>query len=275
MKIAHREIGPHVPPLIIAEVGIAHGGDVTRAIEYVHAVADAGAECVKLQTHIPEEEMTRDHPWWDTISRCALTERQEAMVRDAAHSRGLIWLSTPFSVAAVERLERLEVPAYKIGSGEVSHRPLLEAVARTGKPVIMSTGMHSIAEVCEALHVLRDTRYGAGVWELHCVSKYPPRYEDGMDLSVGVESFDGLSDHTPDIWTAIAAVGLGAQIVEKHVKLSDDDPDAEVAINMAQLAELVRASRAVWGACQPMKGTDTDLARIARHDRRDDWRRGA
>ena len=261
------------PPLVVAEVGIAHGGSLQRALRYVGCVAEAGAEAVKFQTHIAAEEMVPDHPWYDTIERCSLTEEEEGKVQEYADVMGLVWFSTPFSVAAVERLERLGTPLYKIGSGELTHRPLLEAVRDTGKPVILSSGLHTERETYDAEDAL-DPR--ANIAVLHCVSAYPPGSYRGL-LCYGDATRDGISDHTPDILTGLGAAALGARVIEKHVKLADTDPDAEVAISMGQLADLVKGARLLWEARQPLDvdQSTTDLARIARHDRRDDWRREA
>ena len=148
ITIAGREIGAAHPPLVIAEIGINHGGDLEVAKEMVRLAAGAGCEMIKHQTHILEDEMTdeakqifppnADVSIWDVMARCALSQPAEAELKRYTESLGLIWISTPFSRAAADFLETLDVPAYKIGSGEADNLPLIRHIAKKGKPVIMS-----------------------------------------------------------------------------------------------------------------------------------------
>ena len=164
MKIAHREIGPGHPPLVIAEIGINHGGDLAVAKEMVRLAAGAGCEMIKHQTHIIEDEMTEeaksifppnaDVSIWHVMERCALTLPQEAELKRYTESLGLIWISTPFSRAAADWLETQDVPAYKIGSGEADNLPLIRHLARKGKPVILSTGMQTIETIRASVDIL-------------------------------------------------------------------------------------------------------------------------
>jgi sialic acid synthase SpsE len=157
MKIRDRAIGPDHPPLVIAEIGINHGGDLEVAKEMVRRAAAAGCEMIKHQTHIVEDEMTEeakaifppnaDVSIWEVMARCALSREDEAELKRYTESLGMIWISTPFSRAAADFLETLDVPAYKIGSGEADNLPLIRHIARKGKPVIMSTGMQTIETI--------------------------------------------------------------------------------------------------------------------------------
>ena len=164
MKIAHREIGPNHPPLVIAEIGINHGGDLAVAKEMVRLAAGAGCELIKHQTHIIEDEMTEeaksifppnaDVSIWHVMERCALTREEEAELKHYTESLGMIWISTPFSRAAADWLETQGVPAYKIGSGEADNLPLIRHIARKGKPVILSTGMQTIETLRASVDIL-------------------------------------------------------------------------------------------------------------------------
>src|SRR5262249_10217797 len=153
-----------------------------KAVRMIDDAAAAGAECVKFQTHVLEDEMVPNHvvpanareSIWEIMSRCALSEDQEARLKQYAESQGLIFLSTPFSRAAADRLERLGAAAYKIGSGECNHYPLVEHIARLGKPVILSTGMNDLAGVAKSVAILR--RHGVPFALLHCTSMYPTPY---------------------------------------------------------------------------------------------------
>ena len=154
MKIGNRSIGPNEPPLVIAEIGINHGGDLDVAKNMVDLIASSGCECVKHQTHIIEDEMTEeaksifppnaDKSIWDVMKECSLTLDEEKELKKHSENLGLIWISTPFSRKAVDFLDHIDVPAFKIGSGEADNLPLINHIAKKGKPIIMSTGMQSI-----------------------------------------------------------------------------------------------------------------------------------
>ena len=162
--IAWRAVGDPHPPLVVAEVGINHEGDLNKAIQMVDDAAEAGCECVKFQSHVVEDEMipnevipgNADESIWDIMSRCALSAAEEAQLKDYVESRGMIFLCTPFSRAAAERLQALRVDAFKIGSGECNNYPLIRHIAGYGKPVILSTGMNDLASVAPAVSILRE-----------------------------------------------------------------------------------------------------------------------
>lgn len=261
MNIGHRRIGPDEPPLVFAEVGINHEGQLAKALQLVDAAADAGAEVVKFQCHITEQEMVptdmtpgeiSKERLWDIIKRCELTESEERQVQAYCVKRGVIYLSTPFSREAADRLDAMGVPAFKIGSGECNNLPLLAHIASKGKPMIVSTGMNDLASVRRSVEVVRKA--GVPLALMHCTSMYPTPYEkvrlgaihDLQQAFPGVPV--GLSDHSLDIWTCLGAVALGASVLEKHFTLSRQwpGPDTGISIEPDELGDLIAGSRAVW-----------------------------
>lgn len=260
--IGGRPVGPDYPPFIIAEIGINHGGDFSRAKRMIDDAYKAGCECVKFQTHIIEDEMipngivpgNSDQSIWDIISRCVLSEDEEEQLKDYAQKKGLIYLSTPFSRAAVERLEKMNICAYKIGSGECNNYPLIEIIASKRKPVILSTGMNDVRTIRPAVSILR--RYKIKFALLHCVSIYPTPYTK-MNLgalSVLNKSFPdavlGISDHSMSIYPSLAAVALGSSIIERHFTSSKrwSGPDIPISMDRKELQELIIASRIIHQA---------------------------
>jgi sialic acid synthase SpsE len=273
MEIAGRPIGPGHPTLVIAEIGNNHDGSVRLAEKLIEAAAEAGADAVKFQTHIADAEMlasTPTPPHFDE-PRFTFTQRMELSLDDHrrlkafAEERGLVFFSSPFSVEAAELLEEVGVPLYKIASGEVTNPPLLDAVAATGKPVLLSSGMSGLAELEQALATLRAG--GGDVILLQCTSRYPCPPED-VNLramtTIG-ERFDalvGLSDHTPDVYTSVAAVALGAVCIEKHFTLSRRlyGPDHHASLEPQDLRRLVDGIRQVEAALGTGEKTrDPDL----------------
>lgn len=261
--IGKRRIGPGQPPFVIAEVGINHEGEFKKAITLVDAAKAAGAEVIKFQCHITEKEMipTDMRPGkiskerlWDIIKRCELTEKEERAVQAHCRRRGILYLSTPFSREAADRLEAMGAPAFKIGSGECNNYPLLDHVARKGRPVILSTGMNDLKSIRRAVAVIRRHRVPLAL--MHCTSMYPTPYDKVRlgaiaDLQREFPGLPiGLSDHSLGIWTCLGAVALGACILEKHFTLSRSwpGPDVKLSIEPAELAALVAGSRAVWQA---------------------------
>lgn len=261
-ELGGRIIGADQPPLVIAEIGINHEGDLTKALRMIDDAAAAGAECVKFQTHVIEDEMipndvvpgNADESIWDIMSRCALTEEEERRTRDHAEELGLLWLSTPFSRAAADRLEAMGVAGYKIGSGECNNYPLIEHIAGFGKPVILSTGMNDLESVRPSVEILRRAEVPFAL--LHCTSMYPTPYDrvrlGALEDLAGAfpDAVPGLSDHSLGNYTCFAAVALGAKILEKHFTsdLSWPGPDVPISLDPAQLADLVRGARAIHDA---------------------------
>jgi sialic acid synthase SpsE len=261
MEIASRRLGSGEPTLIVAEIGNNHDGSVRQAEQLIEAAAEAGADAVKFQTHIADAEMLPstptpphfDEPRFEFTKRMELSRDDHLQLKAAAEKRGLLFLSSPFSVEAVELLEEVDVPAYKVASGEVTNPPLLEAVARTGKPVLLSSGMSGLAEIEDAIALLR--KHGSDVLVLQCTSAYPcpPELVNLRAMRAMGERFGtpfGLSDHTAGIWASLGAVALGASAVEKHFTLSKRlyGPDHRASLEPDELAQLVRGAREIHAA---------------------------
>jgi sialic acid synthase SpsE len=260
-KIANRKIGPEHKPFVIAEVGINHEGQIQKALQLVDAAVAAGAEVVKFQCHITEKEMIptdmkpggiSDERLWDIIKRCELTESEERQVQKYCEQKGIMYLSTPFSREACDRLDEMGVPAFKIGSGECNNIPLLQHIASKGKPIILSTGMNDLQSIRSSVAAIRN--YDVPLALLHCTSMYPTPYEKvrlGGVTDLVREFPDcpiGLSDHSMGIWTCLGAVALGACILEKHFTIlrSWPGPDTKISIEPNELQQLIEGSRAVW-----------------------------
>lgn len=262
LQIGHRKIGPQYPPFIIAEVGINHEGSFEKAIQMVDAAVAAGADCIKFQCHITEAEMIptdmkpgkiSDERLWDIIKRCELTEDEERRIKSCCEEKGIIYLCTPFSREAADRLESMGIPAFKIGSGECNNIPLLEHIARKGKPMILSTGMNDLESVKRSVMIIQ--KYDCPLMLMQCTSMYPTPY-DKVQLGAIRELIQefkipvGLSDHSPGIYTCLGAVALGACALEKHFTFSREwpGPDVPISIEPHELAELVKGSMAVFEA---------------------------
>lgn len=261
-KIGNRIIGREYPPFVIAEVGINHEGSFEKAIHMVDDAFSAGCECVKFQSHVVNDEMIPNNvvpgnttdTIWDIMVRCAFSEDQESKIKAYVEAKGMIYLCTPFSRAAAERLKRLRVQAYKIGSGECNNYPLIKHIAADGKPVILSTGMNDLESIAVGVEILRQANVPFAL--LHCTSMYPTPYEKvrlGALNELAKRFSDaeiGLSDHSIGNYTCFAAVALGARILEKHFT-SDKTwpgPDVPISIDPTELKELVQGSRAIFHA---------------------------
>ena len=244
---------------LIAEVAQAHDGSLGTAHAYIDAVARAGADAVKFQTHIAAEESTAREPWrvrfspqdetrYDYWRRMEFSREQWAGLKGHAEERGLMFLSTPFSMAAVEMLEELAVEAWKVGSGELSNLPLVEKMAATRKPVILSSGMSGWEELDRAVENLK--RHGAPVAVLQCTTEYPtPPERTGLNVMGEIRArygcATGLSDHSGTIYGGLAAAALGAEIIEIHVTFSREcfGPDVPASVTTAELRQLVEGVR--------------------------------
>ena len=264
ITIKKRKIGLDHSPLVIAEVGINHEGSMAKAKRMILDAHKSGAECIKFQAHVVEDEMApvakkvvpghTKESIWDIMSRCALSEEQDVELKKYTESLGMIYLSTPFSRAAADRLERMGVAAYKIGSGECNNYPLLEHIAKFSKPIIMSTGMNDIKSVKKGVAIFRKHKIPFAL--LHCTSLYPTPYEK---VRLGAleqlqkafpDAVIGLSDHTVDNYACLGAVGLGASILERHFTSSKKWPGPDIAVSMgpAELKDLVVGSRVIYSA---------------------------
>ncbi|NBN62675.1 N-acetylneuraminate synthase family protein [Pannonibacter tanglangensis] len=283
MKIAHREIGPDHPPLVIAEIGINHGGSLDVAREMVRAAALSGCEMVKHQTHIVEDEMTEeakaifppnaDVSIFEVMRRCALPTEAEKELKAYAEGLGLIYISTPFSRAAADFLASIDVPAFKIGSGECDHLPLIRHIARFGKPVIMSTGMQTLESIRPSVAILDSA--GIDYALLECTNLYPSPPEivslrGVTDLRAAFpRAVIGFSDHSigPDM--ALASVALGASILERHFTDTRyrKGPDIACSMDPAELRYLIDRSREIHTALHNEKrrtAPEEDVYRFAR-----------
>ena len=264
IRIGKRKIGADFPPLVIAEIGINHEGSLRKAKKMIKDAADAGAECVKFQCHVIEDEMipiakkvipgNARESIWSIMSRCALSEKEDRELKKYAEKFDLIYLSTPFSRAAADRLHRMNVPAYKIGSGECNNYPLIEHIASFGKPIILSTGMNDLPSVKIAVKILRKKKIPYAL--LHCVSLYPTPYTNLSFGAIGElqrafpDAVVGLSDHSMGIYPCLGATALGASILEKHFT-SDKTwpgPDISLSIDPYELRELIVGSRIIHQA---------------------------
>ncbi|MNQ26198.1 N,N'-diacetyllegionaminic acid synthase [compost metagenome] len=230
IEIAGRKIGPDFPPLVIAEIGINHEGSLTVAKEMVDAAHRAGVEVVKHQTHIVEDEMSgaakkvipgnADISIYEIMERCSLNEEEELELKNYVENKGMIFISTPFSRAAAERLKKFDIPAYKIGSGECNNYPLLEHIASFGKPVILSTGMNTIESIQKAVAIF--DQHNIPVALLHTTNLYPTpihlvRFGAMVELHKAFpDKVFGLSDHTLNNNACLGAVALGASVLERH-----------------------------------------------------------
>lgn len=258
MRIGKRKIGEEHQPLVIVEIGINHEGSLQTAFEMVDAAYNSGAEVIKHQTHVVEDEMSKeakkvipgntDVSIYDVMKRCALNEENEIKLKNYVESKGMIFISTPFSRAAADRLERMNVLAYKIGSGEMNNYPLLDHVASFGKPMIVSTGMNNIESVRKAVEVLE--KHGVEYALLHTTNLYPTppelvRLGAMQELQREFKNaIIGLSDHTINNNACLAAVALGASILERHFtdRLDRTGPDIVCSMTPDELTELINGS---------------------------------
>lgn len=261
-KLGNHEIGGE-DTFIIAEAGINHDGDLGRARELVEAAAETGVDAIKFQTHFAEDEMLASEAsadylketLYDLMVRMELTLEQHVELKELAESKGLTFLSTPFSRRAVDLLEKVGIVGYKIGSGELTNLPFLGYVAKTGKPMLISTGMSSYQEVERSVAFLKER--GTPLAVFNCTSMYPtpPEKVRLPMITAFQESFGlpiGLSDHSATNYSAFAAVALGAKMVEKHFTVSREwpGPDQPSSIEPVELKDLVEGIRSIEKASQ-------------------------
>lgn len=258
-EISGRKIGYDYEPLIIAEIGINHEGSLETAMQMVDAAASAGVEVIKHQTHIVDDEMSSaaknaipgnaDVSIYDIMKRCALNESEEHELKKYVESRDMIFISTPFSRAAANRLQKFNVPAYKIGSGECSNYPLLQHIASFGKPVILSTGMNTIESVAKAVDIFKKNKIAYAL--LHTTNLYPTpnnlvRLGAMVELqNVFADAVVGLSDHTLTNHACFGAVALGAAILERHFtdSMQRPGPDIICSMDVQSCKELIEGAK--------------------------------
>lgn len=268
INIESRKIGSGYPPYIIAELSANHNGSLDRALQMINMAKECGVDAVKVQTYTADtmtincdkEDFQIHGGLWDGYNLYKLYqwaqtpfEWHQAMF-EHARNIGITIFSTPYDETAVDLLEKLNAPAYKIASFELVDLPLIEYVAKTGKPMIMSTGMANLEEIGEALNTARN----AGCHDLvllHCVSSYPAPVEQTNlhtipDLAKRFGVLSGLSDHTLGINVAITGVALGACVIEKHVTLNRNDkgPDSEFSLEPHELEHLCFSAKEAWRA---------------------------
>jgi len=280
VKVGKYSIGKNEPCLIIAEAGINHNGDIEKAKMLIDSAVDCGADAIKFQTHLPECEMLPQaatakyvgEPLFDLLKRVELSKKDHIELIDYATDKGILFLSTPFSREAVDLLEEVGVEAYKVGSGEMTNLPLLEYIVAKRKPILLSTGMSTLEEIKESIIFLRA--FTESLVIIHCVSSYPAAYED---LNLGFikrlkKKFGlpvGVSDHSVGIYTALAAVALGACVVEKHFTINRNwhGPDQPASVTPPELAELVKGVRAIekaLGDAKRVTPEELEIQKMAR-----------
>ena len=261
IQIKDRKIGLNHPPLVIVEIGINHEGSLKTAFEMVDAAWKSGAEIIKHQTHIVEDEMSKEAKKvipgnasvsiYEIMERCALNEEDEIKLKEYVESKGMIFLSTPFSRAAADRLEKMGVSAYKIGSGECNNYPLIEHIASFKKPMIVSTGMNDILSIKKTVEILE--KYKVQYALLHTTNLYPTpihlvRLGAMQELQKEFpNAIIGLSDHTTSNRACFAATALGACILERHFTDRMDRPGPDIINSMDPIAlkELIIGSNEI------------------------------
>jgi len=270
ITLAGRAIGPDHTPLVIAEIGINHEGDYAKAERMVRDAFAVGCECVKFQCHVVEDEMSpqakkvipgnADVSIYEIMERCQLSEADERRLMALVQSLGMIYLSTPFSRAAADRLEAMGVPGYKIGSGECNNYPLVDHIASFGKPVILSTGMNSMESIAKSVDILRKRGVPYGL--MHTTSMYPTPPEK-VRLGAMVELMEafpdavvGLSDHTLTIYPCLGAAALGGCMLERHFTSDKSWPGPDVSLSMdpQEMQSLIEGSAITQKARGGKKG---------------------
>lgn len=263
-----RKIGPGCPCFVIAEAGVNHNGDLNQAKELVRQARQAGADCVKFQTFKAERVVTASAPkaayqlkvtdpvesQFAMLRKLELSESDHRVLIDQCRREGILFLSTPYSMEDAEMLHALGVPGFKIASGQLVESPFLAGIARFRKPVILSTGMATLDETCEAVTTLRE--HGCKqIVVLQCTTNYPSRIADAnlramSGIAAATGTITGYSDHTEGITACIASVALGASVVEKHftVDRSLPGPDHLCSSEPHELTTLVRVIREVEAA---------------------------
>ena len=264
LKIKDRIVSNYTPPLVIAEIGINHEGSLKIAKEMIDSAIKTGAEVIKHQTHLVEDAMSEEakkvipgnsnDSIYDIMDRCSLSERDEFEMMKYVEKKGAIFISTPFSRKAVDRLEKFDVPAYKIGSGECNNYPLVKYICEKGKPIILSTGMNSLDSVRKSVEIIRNNKIPFAL--LHCTNIYPtpPELVRLDSISILKKEFPdalvGLSDHTTSNYTCLGAVSLGASILERHFTDHYDrkGPDINCSMDHMALKDLINGSRIIFSA---------------------------
>ncbi len=279
ISIANFQIGPEHPCFVIAEVAQAHDGSLGMAYAYIDAAAKTGANAVKFQTHIAAAESTPSEPFrvkfskqdatrYDYWKRMEFTPEQWRGLRDHAHESGLVFLSSAFSLEAVDLLEALGMPAWKVGSGEIGTLPMLERMARTGKPVLLSNGLADWATLDTAVATVRNA--GAPLAIFQCTTAYPcPAERVGLNVIEQLRTrYDcpaGLSDHSGKIFAGLAAATLGVNLLEMHIVLDRDcfGPDVPASLTTTEFKQLIDGVRFIESALGSRIDKDAAAAELA------------
>ena len=270
IEIEGRKIGYDYDPVIITEIGINHGGSLKVAIDMVDLAAKSGAEIIKHQTHIASDEMNSsaqkvipahtEESIYEIIEACSLSEKEEIELQKYVKEKGMIFISTPFSRAAADRLMKMDVPAFKIGSGECNNYPLIRHIAQAGKPIVMSTGMNSIESITPSVEIFREYKIPFAL--LHCTNIYPTppelvRLGAMLELQEAFpDAVVGLSDHTTSNVPSLGAVALGGSILERHFTdtMDREGPDISCSMDPNSLSELIVQTKIMKKARGGSKG---------------------
>ena len=275
-----RSIGPKHPPVVIAEIGINHGGSLEEALKIADSAIKAGAEIIKHQTHIIEDEMSEEaknvipghtkESIYEIMNSCALSEKEEWELFKFVESRKCIFISTPFSRAAADRLIKFDIPAIKIGSGECNNYPLIKHIAKSKNPMIISTGMNTINTIKPTVEILRQNKIPYAL--LHCTNVYPtpPKLVRLGAINSIANAFPdaviGLSDHTTSNYACLGAIAKGASILERHFTddMQRNGPDIICSMNPESLSDLIRGSKIIFeangGEKEPVKEENPTIA---------------
>ena len=261
-KLGNRMVGYQHPPLVIAEIGINHNGSLESAISLADDAIDAGVEVIKHQTHVVEDEMTAeaksvipgnsDKSIYQIMEECALNEKDEISLKDHVESRGRIFISTPFSRAAADRLEAMGVCGYKIGSGECNNYPLIEHIAAFKKPIILSTGMNDLNSIRPAVEIFRKHKIPYALMHTTNIYPTPDRLVRLGAMTELQETFDdavvGLSDHTTTNHACFGSVALGASILERHFtdSMTREGPDIINSMDPLAAQELIFGANTIF-----------------------------
>jgi len=270
IKINNITIGDKYPPTIIVELGINHSGNLDKAIHLVDIAKKNGANIIKHQTHIPNEEMSSSakriipgnakESIFEVIKKNCLSLDKEKKLAEYIRKKNMTFISTPFSFAAVDRLKELKVPAIKIGSGECNNYPLIKKIANLKLPVILSTGMNNYESIARAVKILRNKRIKFAL--LQCTNVYPTPFEFININCVSTlkkkfpDAVVGISDHSTSIYPSLSTIPLGTRIIEKHFTLDKKSkgPDMSASLDPKELKEIIKGSNEIFLSLGNVKG---------------------
>ncbi len=276
-RIGNIDISHNTPARIICEIGINHDGNIDKAIALADAAIKSGAEILKHQTHIADEEMSIEAKKiipsnanvsiYDIINKCSLSEKNEIKLQKYIKSKKKIFISTPFSFAAVDRLVKMNTPAFKVGSGECNNYPLLKYICKFKKPIIMSTGMNLINDIAKSINILKKAKVPFVV--LHCTNIYPtPSNLIKIDTITELKKrfpniLIGYSDHHNTINACLSAMSLGACLIEKHFVLSKKNkgPDVSSSMDPKDLKNLIEMSKII----HHFRGVKTEISKLEKN----------